>query len=530
MQVLGFWAMPIIAFVILIISTIVFLASLYKRCPSDQILVIYGRVGEGQSANCLHGGGALVWPLIQDYAYMHLTPMTISIPLQKALSRQNIRIDVPSTFTVGISTDPGIMNNAAERLLTLGQEQVEEMAMEIIFGQLRLTVASLTIEQINQDRESFLEAIRKNVSPELNKIGLDLINVNITDITDESEYIRSIGKKAAAEAINQAKIDVAEQEKYGEIGEAEAIRQKEIKVSENKAEAEKGKKRAEADKRVFLQQQESEAIIGETRADREKDIKVAENMAEADKGKKQAEADKRIFVQEQEAQAVSGENAAKADIADADAKLAIKQANAMKLGEVAKRNAEAEIQKAQYKAEQERLNAEEVVKEEIQKRKVEIAAEAEAEKIRREARGAADATLMQYESEAKGIRQVLASKASGYADLIKSCNDDSKSVATFLMIEKIEELITMQVEAIKNLKIDKVTVWDSGSTEKGSGTTADFMSGLIKSLPPLHSIAKTAGLELPEYLGSVKGIEGEAAFTEKNKKNQSLKEAAADKK
>ena len=197
----SYTALSVIAIVAIFFFTIIFLASRYKRCPSDKILVIFGKVGKDQSAECIHGGGTLVIPLFQDYAYMDLTPMTINIPLQNALSFQNIRINVPSTFTVGISTEPGIMNNAAERLLNLPAEDIEEMAKEIIFGQLRLTVASLTIEQINQDREKFLEEIRTNVAPELNKIGLYLINVNITDITDESTYIESIGKKAASEAI-----------------------------------------------------------------------------------------------------------------------------------------------------------------------------------------------------------------------------------------------------------------------------------------------------------------------------------------
>ena len=500
---IGIWILPILALVILVISTLAFLASRYKRCPSDKILVIYGRVGSGQSANCIHGGGTLVWPLIQDYAYMDLTPMTISIPLQKALSLQNIRINVPSTFTVGISTEPGIMNNAAERLLNLAKDDIEEMAKEIIFGQLRLTVASLTIEQINQDRESFLESIRKNVAPELNKIGLYLINVNITDITDESDYIGSIGKKAAAEAINQAKVDVAVQEKEGAIGEAEAGREKEIKVAVNVAESEKGRKKAEAERRVYVQQQETAAAIGEAAADREKEINVAQNLAEAEKGRKQADADKRVYVQEQEAMAVAGENKAKADIADAEAQLAVKQAEALRKGEVAKRDAIVEIQKAQYRAEQERLNAEEVVRQEIEKRKIEIAAEAEAEKIRREAKGAADAILMKYVAEAQGIKQVLESKAQGYSALVQSCNGDAGALASLLVIEKMEELVTMQVEAIRNLKIDKITVWDSGNNGNGGSSTANFMSGLVKSLPPLHDIAELAGLDLPKYLGEV---------------------------
>lgn len=518
------WLIVLVAFVLLLVSTVLFLASRYKRCPSDRILVIYGKVGQDQSSHCIHGGGAFVWPLIQDYSYISLTPMTISIPLQGALSLQNIRINVPSTFTVGISTDKAIMNNAAERLLRLQPREIEDMAKEIIFGQLRLTVASLTIEQINQDRESFLDSIRKNVEPELNKIGLYLINVNITDITDESDYIESIGKKAASEAINRAKVDVAEQVKLGDIGQAQANRERAIRVAEHTAESEKGQKTAEADRRVFVQQQETIATIGEAEANRDRSIRVAENMAQAEKGQKKAEADRRVFVQQQEAEAVKGEkqaeanqrifvkqqeslaidgeNKAMAEIAEYNAELAAKQAEAFEKGEVAKRKAEVAIQKAQYLAEQERLNAEEVVRQETERRKVEIAAEAQAEKYRREAKGQADATLARYEAEAKGLRQVLDSKAAGYQALVKSCNGDARAASTLLMIEKIEDIVDRQVEAIKNIKIDKVTVWDSGNNEKGTSSTANFLSGLIRSIPPLHEVAGMAGVELPQYLGN----------------------------
>ncbi|MDR3673733.1 MAG: SPFH domain-containing protein [Holophaga sp.] len=456
LQQVNIWVFPIVGFALLLFVTLMFLASRYKRCPSDKILVVFGKVGAGQSARCIHGGGVMVLPLVQGWAYMSLTPMTISIPLQKALSLQNIRINVPSTFTVGVSTEPDIMNAAAERLLNLSQTHIEEMAKEIIFGQLRLTVASLTIEQINQDRERFLESIRKNVSPELNKIGLYLINVNITDITDESGYIDSIGKKAAAEAINQAKVDVAEQEKLGSIGESQATR--------------------------------------------EREIVVAGNVADSEKGQKQAEADKRVFIKHQEATAVGGENEALATIARTNAELAVQQAEAVRRGEVARREAEVEIQKAQYKAETERLNALEVVRQEVDKRKVEIGAEAEAEKTRIEARGVADAILLKYEAEAEGIRKVLESKAAGYLSLVQGCNGDAKAAATLLMTEKIEQIVQLQVEAIRNIKIDKITVWDSGSGKDGSAT-ANFMAGMIKSLPPLHDVAGLAGIELPEYLG-----------------------------
>ena len=450
----------VVVLALVLFFTVMTVARFYKRCPSDRILVVYGKVKDGKSAHCIHGGGVFVIPLIQDYAYIGLTPMTISIPLQNALSFQNIRINVPSTFTVGVSTDPGVMMNAAERLLGLSARDIEDMAKEIIFGQLRLTVASLTIEQINQDRESFLVEIRKNVEPELNKIGLNLINVNITDITDESNYIESIGKKAAAEAINKAKIDVAEAEKNGAIGEAENNRDQAVSVRENSAEAEKGKKTAEAGQRVYVAQREAEAV--------------------------------------------DGENASKAQIAESNSKLAVRTAEAMRVAEVANREAEAAIQKAQYDVEFQRLSAAEVAKKEIDRKQIQIAAEAEADRVRTVAKGEADGILLKYQAEAEGQRTLLAGKAAGYKALVESAGGDAKAAATLLMIEKLEEIVARQTEAISKLRIDKVTVWDSGNPEKGS-STANFVSSLVKTLPPIHDVAKMAGVELPEYLGHVAG-------------------------
>mgnify|MGYP001299019077 CR=1 FL=1 len=437
----------------------ILLVTRYKRCASDEILVVFGKVGGGKASRCIHGGATMVWPLIQDYKKLSLVPMTIQINLTNALSLQNIRIHVPSTFTVGVSTDPMIMNNAAERLLHLNKDQIEEMASEIIFGQLRLTVASLTIEQINQDRDNFLERITLNVGHELHKLGLYLINVNITDITDDSEYIESIGKKAAATAVNAAKADVAIADRDGDIGKADA--------------------------------------------DKEREIRVAEAHAESEKGKKAARADERIFVQGQEALAIEGENTSKAEIANYNAGLAEKEADAMQRAEVARRTAEMEVQKAQYLLEQERLKAEEIVREEIAKTQIEIAAEAEAERQRRIAKGEADAILARYEAEAEGVQKVLSAKASGYDMLVQSAGGDAKAAATLLMVEKVDAMVSAQVEAVKNLKIDKITVWDSGVDAEGKGATSNFVSSLVQTLPPMHDVAKMAGVELPEYLGSV---------------------------
>ena len=425
---------------------ILILVKFYRRCPSNKVLVVYGRVGGKKNVQCHHGGGTIVWPLIQGSAFLDLTPRTIHIPLKGALSHQNIRINVPSTFTVAVGLTPDVMNNAAVRLLDLDHRGIESMATEIIIGQLRLTVASLRIEEINQDRERFLEAIKNNIEPELHKIGLTLINVNITDITDESEYIDSIGKKASATAVNQAKVDVAEQEKQGDIG------------------------------------------------------------------KSLAEKDRRVSVASYNADAVKGENDSKALVASTNALLAEKEAEAARRSEVAKQQAQAEIQKARALAQTQLLEAEQIVPQEIQKKKIQIEAEAEAQRKVLIAKGEAEAILLIRQAEAEGIQKMLDAKANGYRELVEACGDDAKSASTMLLIEKLEEIVKLQAEAIKNIKIDKITVWDSGSKEEGKGSsTSNFINQFVKSLPALHDIAAMAGLELPQFLGKV--AEKESART-----------------
>ena len=450
------------ATLLFLVAIVIFFAQRYKRCPPDKVMVVYGRTDKGKASRTIHGGAALVWPLIQDYAFLSLTPITINIDLKNALSMQNIRINVPSTFTIGVSTESHIMANAAERLLGLQQPQIEEMAKEIIFGQLRLTVASLTIEQINQDRDTFLELSRTNVDTELQKVGIYLINVNLVDITDESDYIESIGKKAAATAVENARVDVANAERDGAVGAA--------------------------------------------KANRTKEIEVAKNLAEAEKGRKTAEADQRVYVGQQEALAISGENTAKAEVAQSDADLSEAEAAAKQRADVATAQSQAAIERARYSEEEERLRASDIVRENIQKQQIEIAAEAEAERQRRVARGEADAILARYEAEAAGVQKVLEAKATGYKGLVESAGGDAKAAATLLMVEKIEGMVAAQIEAIRNLKIDSITVWDSGGDGDGS-STSNFISNLVKSLPPLHDIASNAGVDLPDYLGSMQNDE-----------------------
>ncbi|MFI4893031.1 MAG: flotillin family protein [Phycisphaerales bacterium JB058] len=495
--------------IVLALFLLVFLASRYRRCPSNRVLVIWGRGGGKQSARCYHGGGQFVWPIIEDYAYMTLEPLVIDIPLEGALSLNNIRVNLPSTFTVGISTDSVLMSNAAERLLGLPPQAVREQAQDIILGQLRLVIATLSIEEINKDREKFMGLVNENVTQEINKIGLELINVNIRDITDESGYIKAIGQRAAADAINKAKVEVAQADRDGATGEAIANREKTVSVAKEQAQATEGEKAAEQKQRVAVATLEAQAIQGEVESKRDQDIAIAERQAETMAASKRAEQSQRIEVADAEARATEGENTSRAQIAESNAKLAEIRAEAKRRADVASAEAFEAILKAEREQELARLAKEELAPQEIEKQRIEIAAEAEAEKRRREAKGEADAILLKYEAEAAGVQKVLEAKAEGYRRLMEAAANNPNVAPTLLMIEQLPELVREQVKAIQNLKIDKITVWDSGKGNsllegKGAGgSTADFLSGLIGSLPPVHELAQQAGVELPGYLGRV---------------------------
>lgn len=441
----------VIAVVVLALLVLVIIATRFKKCPSDKVMVIYGAVGKNKegtarSSRCIHGGAAFVWPFVQAYQFLDLTPISINVDLKNALSRQNIRIDVPSRFTVGISTAVGVMQNAAERLLGLKLMDIQDLAKDIILGQLRLVIALMDIEEINSDRDKFQEAIFRNVEGELKKIGLQLINVNVTDISDESGYIEALGKEATAKAVNDAKKSVAEKNRDGSIGEANAVKDERIQV----------------------------AIANST--------------------------------------AVEGENESQGHIAQSNAKRREIEAEAERAASVAEMIAEANAKKEAYKAEQEAeaaralrekatQEADIIVKIEVEKRRMELEAEAEAETARRKARGDADALLSMKQAEAQGQLEILTKQAEGFEKIVKAAGGAADDAIKMLISEKIEELVKLQVEAIKNIKIDKVTVWDSMGGKEGASTTSNFISSMVKAVPPLSDVFKMSGMELPAFMG-----------------------------
>ena len=492
----------VVVVVVSLLGLVIFAAQRYKRCPSNRVLVIYGKVSSGQSATCIHGGGRFVLPIIQDYAFLSLEPIQIEVPLQDALSMENIRVNVPSVFTVAIGVEPGVMQNAAIRLLGLNTAQIKKQAEDIIFGQLRQVIASMQIEDINRDREKFLHNIQSSVEPELRKIGLVLINVNITDITDESGYIEAIGRKAASEAVQMARGDVADQERLGEVRVAEAERDKMVEVANANKTQEIGMREAEREKAVRIADLQREQQVGEQRAAYGKDMEVAE-----------ADREKRIAVAEANAVAYTGEAESQAKVAEAQANLQVKKSEAYQLGETRKREAEAYVQEAQNRAmakaalaDAERVEAERRAQLEApakaEKAKVIVDAQAEAEKRRVEAEGEASAIFAKLEAEAKGQFEILAKKGDGLKRIIDACGG-SQQAFQLMMLEHLDTLAHTSAQAISNIKFDKVVVWESGA-QNGQTSTANFLHGMSRTLPPMLQVMKdVAGIEIPEYLAKL---------------------------
>ncbi len=441
------------AFIVVItILLILFFVSRYKRCPSNKILVVYGKTGGQASAKCYAGGATFVWPVIQDYQYLDLTPLSIDVNLQDALSKQNIRVSVPAQFTVGISSKPVMMLAAAERLLNLDRQSINSLSHDIIMGQMRLVIANMDIEELNTDRDKFVDSVYTNVGDELNKIGLELINVNVTDIQDESGYIKALGQEAAAKAINDAKVKVANEVRTGSIGEAIASQEQRIKVSEANSMAEIGEAKADAE----AQEGKNTAQITIANSNAKRDIEMAE--------------------------------------AERKATAAQKVASAKALQEAYSAEEEAELARA--KKEMARMKAEEIVQAEIAKEKAVIAAQAEAEKKRELAKGEADAILEKLLAQAKGTEQLLLKQAEGFKELVNAANGDPNSAIGYLMIDKLAELTEIQTSAIKDLDIDKVVVYDNGS---GKGVT-NFVQGLYGMFPQLNDYLKQNGMSLPTSL------------------------------
>ena len=480
----------------------------YKRCPSNQILVVSGNVGQGSVAKCISGGGTFVWPVIQEYAYLSLEPIRIDVPLTDALSLENIRLSVPSVFTVAVGTDTEIRQNAAMRLLGLSSKDIQETAHDIIVGQMRQVIAGMKIDEVARDRDSFLHRIQHQLEPELKKLGLVVINVNITDLKDSAGYLEALSKQATQQAIQQARGDVAEQEKLGEVRVASALRDKTVQVADADKQRQLGLREMQRDQAVRMAEMDKEQQVAEQTAAFQREAQV-----------KDADFKKRVAIAEADAKAVAGEAQSRALVVAAQAQLQVKTAESYRIGETSKREADAAVAEAQNRAmakaalaEAERVEAEQRAKLEApakaEKARTIVEAEAAAERRRIEANAEAAAIYAKLEAEARGQFEIMSKKADGLARVVAAAGGDARAAFQLLMVEQIPMLADSAARAVQNIKFDKVVVWDGGHQNGGPGGAAGFVQNVAHAVPPIMQVLKdVAGIDLPPVLGAMKSDE-----------------------
>ena len=518
--------------VAVILLTFIGILSRYRKCKSDEVLVVYGKTGgEKKSAKLYHGGAAFVWPIIQGYEFLSMKPLQIDCKLTGALSAQNIRVDVPTTITVAISTDPEVMQNAAERMLGLTMDDKQNLITDVVYGQMRLVIADMTIEELNSDRDKFLSKVKDNIDTELRKFGLYLMNINISDIRDAANYIVNLGKEAESKALNEAQANIEEQEKLGAIKIANQIKERETKVAETRkdqdiaiAETKKqqeisvanaDKERisqvafANADKESQVAKAEAEKNIRIEQANTEKESRVAE--LNSDMEIKQAEAAKKAAI---------GRNDAQKEVALSNAELAVTQANADKQAgeaavQTAREIAQKEVEEAKAKKVESSLKAEKIVPAEIARQEAILQANAIAEKITREAEARAKATLAQAEAEAKAIqlkleaeaegkKKSLLAEAEGFEAMVRAAESNPAIAIQYKMVDQWKEIAGEQVKAFEHINLGNITVFDGGN-----GGTSNFLNTLVKTVAP--SLGVLDKLPIGE---TVKGIINPESKTE----------------
>ena len=443
--------------VLVAIITIIGILSRYRKCKSDELLVVYGKTGshkekvserdakgnlvdrevEIKTAKVYHGGAAFVWPIIQGYEVMSMQPIQLNLVLKNALSAQNIRVTIPTTVTVAISQEPLIMQNAANRLLGADDDVKESLISDIVYGQMRLVIASMTIEELNSDRDKFLAQARDNINTELNKLGLYLMNINISDIQDAAQYIDNLGKKEETKARAQSQADIAEEEKKGAIQIAQTTREKEIAIAAATKEQETIVAETNREKEVAIAKTTKEKETQLAEQHKEQQIAVAEQRKEREIGVATAQTEEASKVAEQEALRA-------AKIAEQQAYATAKEAEFTAKAEAAKAEAEAEKEVRMAEAEKAAGVAEQKATIEVSKAKGEAEkAKAEAERVAGTSKVEAQMAVAKTEQE----RQVEVNEAKAKAEEAKL------KAEVIIPAEKAKEKAKIEAEAVKSVAI-----------------------------------------------------------------------------
>jgi flotillin len=451
--------------------------------PPNSAAIITGRSrsmtdGRGVGYRTVIGGRTLRVPLIEQVSYMHLATIPIELMVANAFSKGGIPLSVQAVANVKVASEPETtFNNGVERLLGKGIDEIEELAKETLNANLRGVLATLTPEEVNEDRLKFAAQLLEEADQDLQKLGLQLDTLKIQNVTDEVGYLAAVGRAKTAQVLKLAQIAEASNEAETKQRQAESRRESEI--AQAKTEAEVKLQQALSRQAAEIAVAQADAAIMQQKADAKRQAEISQAINEAQTKQQQAESRMQAEVA-----------AAQADmkIVEAQNTLRVKRAQLAQQGETAERTAKVEAQRAEVEAQQ-RLEVQRI---ELQKQKLQADVVEPAEASRRAAEAQARAEAAPILENGKAQVEILRLLYSQIA------NGGDQAFAVF-MAEKLPQLLGTSVEAVKGIEIDRIVVMDGGSGDGVANVTNQKINAAYKTLEGLGS---ALGIDIQQVLQS----------------------------
>jgi flotillin len=453
----------VLALILLVILTI---KNLIVIVPPNIAAIITGRkrvAEEGGTVGyrTVMGGRTMRIPLIEQVNWLSLSTIPLELSVDDAFSKGNIPLSVKAIANVKIASDPELVfNNAVERLLGKNISQIEALARETLTGNLRGVLAKLTPEEVNEDRLGFAKHLSDEADHDLKKLGLQLDVLKIQHVADRVGYLASIGEKRTAEALRDA-----------EIAKASAI-------------AETRQKQAEAHKVAEVAMADNEAEIKQRQAAARKLAQIAE-----------ANADAEIKQQQAASRRLADVAAAEADVKIAEARnlLRVRQAELGREAETTERVAKIVALKAETEA-----------KTEMEARRVEM----EKTRLLADVVQPAEAARVAAEAQAKALAAPIFERGKAQAEVLRMLYAEiQKAGDTGLQVflaEKLPAMLSVTVDAMKDVQVDRLTIVDSGGGHGLANATTQKMNA---SIAALEQVAGSLGLDLERFVKRVAGQE-----------------------
>lgn len=478
----------VVAILVLLVGVfapVLLYARRYKKVPPDKAMVVYGRRQVGKKGyQVITGGAKFIWPIVESYEFLPLGIRTLDVNVDEIVTdvlRSGAKVNIMAVAQVKVSSDPATLDTAAEHLLHKTDLEINEIAMKTLEGHVRGVCATLTLEQINSDRDAISSQIQTMAAADLKNMGIEIRSFVIKEIEDEHGYLDALGVKKTEEVKRDARI-------------GKAIANKEAVVQEAKAamEGERANADAEAQVATFhrdrdITRQKSESEVERERANREiafaiQDAKRRQELVVEQRIIDIRDKEKQVEVMKQEVLRREQEQAAEQIIparADADAMAA---------------QADGERRKAIFIAEGEKQRL--ILVAEGEKEKLMQVAQGTAERIRQEGTAEADIIRLKGEAEAYAIRAKGLAEADAMAKKAEAWEQYGRAALAQIIVEKLPAIVA---EAAKPLQTTEKMIIMGGSGP------SDLVKSVVDVAAQAPALVKTlTGMDISELAAKVK--------------------------